>query len=44
LAAEDGRKEVVDLLLKAGASLSAVNNEVMKPSVKLRQSNIKLFK
>jgi hypothetical protein len=44
LAAEDGRKEVVDLLLKAGASLSAVNNEVIKPSVKLRQSNIKLFK
>jgi hypothetical protein len=44
LAAEDGRKEVVDLLLKAGASLSVVNNEVIKPSVNLRQSNIKLLK
>jgi hypothetical protein len=44
LAAEDGRKEVVYLLLKAGASLSVVDNEVIKPSVKLRQSNIKLFK
>jgi hypothetical protein len=44
LAAEDGRKEVVDLLLKARASLSVVDNEVMKPSVKLRQSNIKIFK
>jgi hypothetical protein len=36
--------EVVDLLLKAGASLSVVNNQVIKPSVNLRQSNIKLFK
>jgi hypothetical protein len=44
LAAEDGREEAVDLLLKAGASLSVVNNEVIKPSVKLRQSNIKLLK
>jgi hypothetical protein len=44
LAAEDGRTEVVDLLLKAGASLCVVDNEVIKPSVKLRQSNIKLFK
>jgi hypothetical protein len=38
------RTEVVDFLLKAGASLSVVTNEVNKPSVKLRQSNIELFK
>jgi hypothetical protein len=44
LAAEDGRKEVVDLLLKARSSMFEVNNEVIKPSVKLRQTNIKLFK
>jgi hypothetical protein len=37
LAAEDGSKEVVDLLLNAGASLSVVDNEVIKPSVKLRK-------
>jgi hypothetical protein len=37
LAAEEGRKEVVDLLLKAGDSLSVVDNEVIKPSVKLRK-------
>jgi hypothetical protein len=43
LAAEDGRKEVVDLLLKARAFLSVVNSEVIKPSVKLRQLKIKLF-
>jgi len=36
--------EVVYLLLKAGASLSVVDDEVNKPSVKLRPSNIKLFK
>jgi hypothetical protein len=36
--------DVVDLLLKAGASLSVVNNKVIKPSVKQRKSNIKLFK
>ena len=43
-ATEMGKTEIVDLLLKAGASLSVVNNQVIKPSVKLRQSNIKLFK
>ena len=40
----NGITEVVDLLLKAGASLSVLDNEVIKPSIKLRQSNIKLFK
>jgi hypothetical protein len=30
------RTEVVNLLLKAGASLSVVANEVIKPSVKLK--------
>jgi hypothetical protein len=44
LAAWEGKPEVVDLLLKSGASLSVINNEVIKPSVKLRHSNIKLFK
>jgi hypothetical protein len=44
LAAWKGKTEVVDLLLKSGASLSVMNNEVIKPSVKLRHSNIKLFK
>jgi ankyrin repeat protein len=38
------RTEVVDLLFRAGASLSVVNNQVIKPTVKLRQSNIKPFK
>jgi hypothetical protein len=44
LAARKGKTEVVDLLLKSGASLSVMYNEVIKPSVKLRHSNIKLFK
>ena len=44
LAAIGGKTEVVDHLLKAGASLSVVTNEVIKSSVKLRQSNINLFK
>ena len=44
LAAVGGNTEVVDHLLKAGASLSVENSQVIKPSVKLRQSNIKLFK
>jgi ankyrin repeat protein len=44
LAADRGNTEVVDHLLKAGASLSVVTNEVIKPSVKLRQSHINLFK
>ena len=39
-----GQTEVADLLLKAGASHSVMNNEVIKPLVKLRQSNIKLLK
>jgi hypothetical protein len=39
-----GETELVDLLLKAGASPSIVDNVVIKPSVKLRESNIKLFK
>jgi hypothetical protein len=44
LVAWKGKTEVVDLLLMSGASLSVMNNEVIKPSVKLRHSNIKLFK
>ena len=39
-----GEKDVTKVLVEAGASLSAVNNDVIKPSVKLIQSNIKLFK
>jgi hypothetical protein len=35
---------VVDILLKAGASPSVVDNKVIKPLEKLRESNIKLFK
>jgi hypothetical protein len=35
-----GQTEVVDLLLKSGASPSVVNIKVIKHSVKLRQSNI----
>jgi hypothetical protein len=34
----------VELLLNAGASLSVDDEEVIKNSVKLRQSNIKHFK
>ena len=44
VAAAGGNTEVVDHLLKAGAPLSVVANEVTKPSVKLRQSHINLFK
>jgi hypothetical protein len=36
--------DVTKVLLEAGASLSAVDNDVIKPSVKLRQSNNKFFK
>ena len=43
-AAEMGKTEVTNVLLEAGASLSAVDNDVIKHSVKLIQSNIKLFK
>jgi hypothetical protein len=39
-----GYIEIINLLLKAGASPSVVDDDVIKPSVKLRQSNIKLFK
>jgi hypothetical protein len=39
-----GNTDVIKVLMEAGASLSAVNNKVIKPSVKLIQSNIKLFK
>jgi hypothetical protein len=44
MAAGRGDTEVTKVLLEAGASLSAVDNDVIKPSVKLIQSNIKLFK
>jgi ankyrin repeat protein len=44
LAAWRGKTDVTKVLVEAGASLSAVNNMVIKPSVKLIQSNIKLFK
>ena len=43
-AVERGNTEVTKVLMEAGASLSAVDDEVIKHSVKLRQSNIKLFK
>ena len=36
--------DLIKVLLEAGASLSAVDNDVIKHSVKLIQSNIKLFK
>ena len=39
-----GRIAVTKVLVEAGASLSAVDNDVIKHSVKLIQSNIKLFK
>jgi hypothetical protein len=39
-----GKTDLIKVLMEAGASLSAVDNEVIKPSVKLIQSNIKLFK
>ena len=44
LSAKWGHTDVTNALLEAGASPSAVNNDVIKPSVKLRQSNIKLFR
>jgi ankyrin repeat protein len=43
-AAERGRTGVTKVLLEARASLSAVDKLVIKHSVKLMQSNIKLFK
>jgi hypothetical protein len=39
-----GSTYVIKVLVDAGASLSAVDHWVIKPSVKLIQSNIKLFK
>jgi hypothetical protein len=39
-----GKTDVIKVLMEAGTSLSAVDNEVIKPPVKLIQSNIKLFK
>jgi ankyrin repeat protein len=44
LSAKWGQIDVTNILLEAGASPSAVDNDVVKPSVKLRQSNVKLFK
>ena len=44
LAAQNGNTEVTKVLMEAGASLSAEDKQVIKHSVKLRQSNIKLFK
>jgi ankyrin repeat protein len=44
LSAVRGNTEVIKVLVEAGASLSAVDDEVIKPSVKLRQTNIKLVK
>jgi ankyrin repeat protein len=43
-AAEKGETYVTKFLVEAGASMSAVDNDVIKPSVKLIQSNINLFK
>jgi ankyrin repeat protein len=42
--ARKGHREVVELLISAGASLSVEDKEVIKTSVKLRQSNDKPFK
>jgi hypothetical protein len=39
-----GRTEAVYILIKKGASLSVVDCNVIKPSVKLRKSTIKPFK
>jgi hypothetical protein len=44
LAAWRGHKDVTELFLEAGASLSTVDDEVIKTLVKLRLSNIKPFK
>ena len=42
MSAEIGYINVITVIVQAGASVSAVDNEVNKPSVKLIQSNIKL--
>jgi hypothetical protein len=39
-----GHNDVIEVLLEAGASLSTVDKQVINPSVKLRQLNIKPFK
>jgi ankyrin repeat protein len=44
LAAFRGSKNVAQVLLEAGASLSTVDKQVINPSVKRRKSNIKPFK
>jgi ankyrin repeat protein len=44
MAARKGHNDVAKVLLEAGASLSTVGKDVIKTSVKLRQSNIKPFK
>ena len=44
LAAWKGNTEVTKVIIETGNSLSAVIKQVIKPSVKLIQSNIKLFK
>jgi hypothetical protein len=44
MSAEGGYTDGIQVLIEAGASMSAVDKYVIKPSVKLMQSNIKLFK
>jgi len=36
-----GYKDVTEVLLEAGAPLTTVDEDVIKPSIKLRQTNIK---
>jgi hypothetical protein len=43
MAAVMGETEVTKVLMEAGVSLSTEDKHVIKPSVKLIQSNIKLF-
>jgi ankyrin repeat protein len=43
-AAQEGNTDVIQVLVEAGASVSAADKQVIKPPVKLIQSNIKLFK
>ena len=44
MAVWQGNIDVTKVLMEAGATVSAVEIMVIKHSVKLRQSNIKLFK
>jgi hypothetical protein len=44
LSAKLGLTDVTKVLIETGASLSAVDNDVIKSSVKQKQQNIKLFK